>query len=643
MKEELIIRILQLSSAKKELLIKQLTAENPIQYGQTKIATYIAGHVGKDDVARGMKTRLPGYMVPSSVVVMDQLPKLPNGKLDLQQLTELEVDTPSQSAGMAYTPPKTDIEKKLVTIWEQILNVRPISITDNFFEVGGDSILSIQIISKARKEGVAITPNQIFDHQTIGELALFLQATEPAKTEHLRSEGEQKLLPIHHWFFEEHKNAAHYWNQGYTVTIPSSITVEQIENALTALIDLHDALRLVFYMEDGKWKAHYLAQTDNKVHVYTSEGIFQNQLYELQNSTQLDSGRLLQIYLVNDTSASYPKLYIIAHHLVVDAISWQVILGDLDNLLETYPSTESHDLASRTTPVKAWADHVHHHANTENVRLELDYWEKQVQHVSAMPVDYPVVLPVLEESISTITLNLDELNTAKLLGEALKPYNSHPEELLVTALLSAFDEWTSDHGFCIGFEKHGRSSEESDVDLSESVGWLTCYYPLQFRLDQTGISDRIKYVKETMRGVPNDGSNYGALRYLSGLTDSPVIGHKPQVIFNFLGSIRAVDAHSLSSMSPLIQQMRHPQSERHHLFEVNAYTVDQQLRMSWSYSRSTHTAATMEYLTGSFISKVNELIDHCTQQDAQEFTPSDFSGSGLDQDDLNSLFEELDS
>src|SRR5215204_4333896 len=253
-------RIEHLSAQQKLLLAIQIGAENRTKTsGQSSsnqsIVAYLVAdqQIETNDLRESLKDKLPEYMIPSKFVQLDELPRLPNGKIDVNSLKLPVEDEPSFSK-IDISAPKTDTEIRLVEIWEEVLGFRPIGVHDNFFEIGGDSILSIQIVAKARQKGIFLAPNQIFEHQTVSELALFAQTENKNAAEEI-TVGNVPLTPIQHWFFEEHKNASNHWNQAIMFDVPENLNTERLRKSIEYLIEYHDALRLGFEKTETGWNA----------------------------------------------------------------------------------------------------------------------------------------------------------------------------------------------------------------------------------------------------------------------------------------------------------------------------------------------------------------------------------------------------
>ena len=356
-------RIKKLSSQQKFLLARQIGAGHTTKTsGQNSSTQNIVAYLVADepietnDLREGLKDKLPEYMIPAKFVQLGELPRLPNGKIDVNSL-KLPVEDASSFFKTGASVPQTEAELQLVEIWEEVLGFHPIGVHDNFFEIGGDSILSIQIVTKARQKGIFLAPNQIFEHQTISELALFAK-TENKNIVEEKIVGNVSLLPIQHWFFEEHKNAPHHWNQAIMFSVPENLNPDVVQKGIEYLINYHDALRLGFEKTEEGWNAFVARPAE--VNAFTWIGLtdssqlqidatIEEKAIELQTNQDLSKAGLFQTLFIKCGQGNKNKLLLIAHHLVVDTISWQILVSDLESICPQLSRDEEIALLSKTT------------------------------------------------------------------------------------------------------------------------------------------------------------------------------------------------------------------------------------------------------------------------------------------------------
>ncbi|QLE48410.1 amino acid adenylation domain-containing protein [Nostoc sp. C057] len=599
-----------------------------------------------------LKEKLPEYMVPSAIVIIESLPLTPNGKIDRRALPEPEARTGIESSLVA---PRTPIEEKLTRIWEQVLRVEQIGIHDNFFELGGDSILSIQIISRAKVAGIELTIKQLFANQTIAQLATVAGTTKALAIEQGLVTGTLPLTPIQHWFFEQKLPEKHHFNQSFLLTVPSDLNLEILEQVWQQLLKHHDALRLRFTRTDTIWQQIHAAPTDNitiprfdlsTVPETEIETVIETTANKLQASLNL-SENLVQIaffWLGIDKKA---RLLIIIHHLVVDGVSWRILLEDLQTAYQQLSQGKTIQLPAKTTSFKDWAQQLTEYAQSEVLKSELDYWlSPSYDAVDSIPVDYAQGINTTA-SARTVSVSLNETETLSLLQDVPKAYKTQINDILLTALVLVLSEWTNSESVLFNLEGHGREEIIDGVDLSRTVGWFTTIFPVVVELgtiDDLGTA--LKSVKEQLRAIPNKGIGYGLLRYLN--IDSEISTQlekipQAEISFNYLGQFAQV-----VNTSSLMQIANEPsgnsqslQGQRHCLLDINAIVINEQLQIDWTYSSNIHQLETIENVAQEFVETLQELIAHCLLTENAGYTPTDFPLIQLNQLEIDQILQNL--
>ncbi len=598
-----------------------------------------------------LKTRLPDYMVPSAFVTLDAFPMTPSGKIDRQSLP-----APAHTQrGNAYVAPRTQIEKLLTEIWAQALGLDKVGIADNFFELGGDSILSIQIVANANQSGIGITQRQIFQYQTIAELAEVTGTIQGAEAEQGYVSGQAPLTPIQRRFFEANLTRPHHFNQAFLFESNQSLDPVLLEKAVRDLLAHHDALRLRFVREGSEWRQFNAPMEETipltLIDLSRLTGAEQNaaleaRCAELQASLNLSEGPVIRVALFDLGSGKSCRLLIAIHHLAVDIVSWRIILEDLHEAYQQLSRGERVKLPAKTTSFKKWAELLVEHARSATIDQELGYWlDERIREAKRLPVDYSAGKND-EKSARTITVELDEEETRLLVREAPKAYRTQGSDILLTALGNAFANWTGDKRLLIDLEGHGREDQSIEgADVSRTVGWFTSLYPVVLEVGG-GEGESLKQVKGQMRRVPGAGIGYGLLRYMSGRREAiEKMRALPQaeVSFNYLGQFDQV--MSASSMFTLAGESSGPtvdgSERRPYLLEVTGWILSGRLQMGWTYSENMHRRSTIEALAQEFIKSLRSLINHCLSPEAGGFTPADFSEANLSQSELDDLVAKL--
>jgi non-ribosomal peptide synthase protein (TIGR01720 family) len=543
------------------------------------------------------------------------------------------------------------------------LKLERVGVHDNFFDLGGDSILSIQVISRLKACGLNLTPRQFFEHQEVAALARVIQQARPVDAEQGRVTGEVPLLPIQHWFFAQEPAEPWHFNQAMLLELKPRLELDRLQSMLQVLLEHHDALRLRFHgMEGTWWQAH--AAADESVSITQvdlsdpaepslHQAAIEQAATEAQSSLNLEQGPLLRAVHFRRPAAQSDLLLLVVHHLAVDGVSWRILLSDLEQLYEQLTAGQSLKLPAKTTSYRRWAQRLIEYSQTEQTRQELDYWlstSREVEGCTPFPVDDPQGDRTTVAS-ETIVVRLDAFQTEALLRDAPEAYRTQINDLLLTALAQANAQWSGQRKLAIHLEGHGREDLFDDVDLSRTVGWFTSLFPVVLQLDDPqspGAS--IKAVKEKLRAVPQRGIGYGVLRYLCDDTDTALLRARqdPAISFNYLGQVAvdpaesqlfAVSAGSVwQALATSMGPSQSPRMRRTHLLEINGLVTGGCLEVRWTYSPRCNNRTRIQALTEAFRRCLLELVEHCVQPESGGFTPSDFPLAGLDQQALDRLF-----
>ncbi|MBX9258921.1 non-ribosomal peptide synthase/polyketide synthase, partial [Desmonostoc muscorum CCALA 125] len=601
-----------------------------------------------------LKEKLPDYMVPTAIVILESLPLTPNGKIDRRALP-----APESRAGIEIdiVLPRNPIEEKLAEIWAQVLRVESIGIHDNFFELGGDSILSIQIITRAKLAGIELTVKQLFANQTIAQLATVAGTTKALFIEQGLVSGTLPLTPIQHWFFEQNLPEKHHFNQSFLLSIPSDLKIEILEQVWKELLKHHDALRLRFSQIDSNWQQNHAAPTDsNIISRFDLSTVQENQLEtviestanELQASLNLEKN-LVQVALFFLGINKRARLLIVIHHLVVDGVSWRILLEDLQTAYEQLSQSQAIQLPAKTTSFKNWAQRLTEYAQSDILKSELGYWlSASDSPVASLPLDYADGINTAA-SVSTVSVSLDEAQTQALLQDVPKAYKTQINDVLLTALGLVLSRWTNSESVLFNLEGHGREDIIDGVDLSRTIGWFTTIFPVVLKLaaiDKNNFGNALKSVKEQLRAIPNKGIGFGLLRYLN--FDAEILAQlqtipTSEISFNYLGQFAQV-LNTSSLMEPASEssgQSQSLQGQRSCLLEINAIITNKRLQIDWIYSSNIHQNTTIEKIAEEFVCCLQEIITHCLSPENTGYTPTDFPLVQLNQLELDGVLAKL--
>ena len=659
MKKELKGRIERLTETQRQMLLYKacgLTGAVSVYLAPEKagrLVAYVKPRDGFDvnDLKNFLRAKLPSYMIPEEIFLMDNFPTLSNGKINKRAL---QAATEIKPARNIEAPAETAIEKQLIKIWEEVLGFEPIGRMDNFFEIGGDSILSIQIMAKARNAGLTFKPNDLFENQTIAQLAKLPGIGIKEELPLTDVEGEIMLTPIQHWFFETHKIAPHFWNQIVEVMGVSSVKPDELEELMLSLVRHHEGLRMGFVREKDQWKAR-VTDTDPKavfkffIPGFNDSADLQNSkirelVYQEQEDVSLDSGGLFRALYFDCEGAQANKLYLIAHHLLVDLVSWNVVRIDLVKGIGQILAGVAVVFEDRKDSLKAWGKYARTYANSAEVIGEITFWDKQGLNMPSLPYDHKPGSSVFEEkNIETLLFCLETNSTTSLRKSANDAHNTGPEDLLIAALLKTYFDWTRNKSLYLGLERMGRELYDSPIDISATVGWFTSFFPLNLHWEPNyDWGEQIKAVKEQLRAIPYGGVGYGLLRYLNNDVEiRNKLSREPQIVFNYLGVRQAPENNTGISLNYITEGSRHPLSERTYALEINTYITNGKLHINWSFPANAFRRPTMEALGKEFVNNIGAVISHCLQSGETGYTPSDFPEANISQDDLDTLLRNL--
>ncbi|MCW5508512.1 amino acid adenylation domain-containing protein, partial [Pseudomonas aeruginosa] len=590
----------------------------------------------REALAAHLTTSLPEYMVPAQWLALERMPLSPNGKLDRKELPAPEVSV----AQAGYSAPRNAVERTLAEIWQDLLGVERVGLDDNFFSLGGDSIVSIQVVSRARQAGLQLSPRDLFQHQNIRSLALAAKAGA-ATAEQGPASGEVALAPVQRWFFEQSIPNRQHWNQSLLLQARQPLDGDRLGRALERLQAQHDALRLRFREERGAWHQAYAEQAGEPLwrRQAGSEEVLLALCEEAQRSLDLEQGPLLRALLVDMADGSQ-RLLLVIHHLAVDGVSWRILLEDLQRL---YADLDA-DLGPRSSSYQAWSRHLHEQAGA---RLdELDYWQAQLHDAPhALPCENPH--GALENRHERkLVLTLDAERTRQLLQEAPAAYRTQVNDLLLTALARATCRWSGDASVLVQLEGHGREDLGEAIDLSRTVGWFTSLFPLRLT-PAADLGESLKAIKEQLRGVPDKGVGYGLLRYLAGEEAATRLAALPQprITFNYLGRFdRQFDGAAL--LVPATESAgaaQDPCAPLANWLSIEGQVYGGELSLHWSFSREMFAEATVQRLVDDYARELHALIEHCLDPRHRGVTPSDFPLAGLSQTQLDELSLDPDS
>ena len=579
------------------------------------------GPLNSDEILAQLAQVLPDYMIPSQLLTLEQLPLTPAGKVDRKALPQPKWQTVCQGE-----VPQTDNEKKLADIWQPLLGLDAVGRDDHFFALGGDSILALQVVSKARQSGLALTPRDLFEHPTLRELAAVAQVVTANVASQKPLSGPLALLPIQQRFIEQRGLSA--CNQYLRFSVQEAFDVKALEGALQLLVNQHDALRLSFDQTDPQQAnsgATYplpLLQVIDCIDGQTIE----ESMVAAQRTVNPADGKLLKALYITGSSdaAESAQLLLTIHHLAVDGVSWRILLEDLFDAYQQIRQGSPASLPGKTHNLCDWREALDT-LFLQQAQTELPYWH---QATESMPPLFP------EQSGQATRLSLQRQTEKGALSRWQKSADRYAslnlEEFLLMALAQTLSDYSGRTTVRIHRESHGRADSEAGLDLSRTVGWFTSLYPQRLDCGET-LAASVKTQKEQLRRPAHGGLGYGLLTQQGLLAGGD---HRLDVLFNYLGQFRHENLPGVAVIDAgLWQEADAPLDAP---LVINADQQDGRLRIHIDLDSRCFSAEQGDALITQWLEQCERLASHCAKAEPI-LTPSDVPLASLTQQQLDAL------
>ncbi|MFG2905203.1 amino acid adenylation domain-containing protein [Kitasatospora sp. NPDC048286] len=588
--------------------------------------------------------RLPQHLVPAAVVVLAALPLTPNGKVDRRALP-----APDFAAAASGRAPGSEREELLAALFAELLGLERVGVDDGFFELGGDSITSIQLVARARAAGLVFSARDVFTRQTVAELALAAREVDSATTGD-DGTGDLPATPIMHWL-REHGGRIDGFQQAMLVQLPAGADLDRLTGALRTLLDHHDALRArLVTTEGGDWTLHVPPRGSAEPRITRVDatgpdaadqpGLLRREVLAAQGRLDPAAGEMVQLVWFDAGPDTPGRLLVMIHHLVVDGVSWRILLPDLA------AAWHGETLQPTGTSFRHWAHLLRREAAERTA--ELPYW----QAVSAEPDALLGSRPLDPErdtadTAGRLDLALPAEVTAPLLSRVPARFHAEVNDVLLTALaLAVRRRGGHGGGLLVELEGHGRQEFTGGVDLSRTVGWFTTAHPVRLDPGAGGLGEALKAVKEQLRSAPDHGLGHGLLRHLDPST-AAVLAElpTPQLGFNYLGRFGDAPDGPAAPWSALPVGTEHGGLDRHaplaQALTVNARTEDRPegptLVAAWTWATGVLDEAEVRELGTLWFQALRDLVAYAEQPGANALTPSDVPLAGLTQAELDAL------
>jgi amino acid adenylation domain-containing protein/non-ribosomal peptide synthase protein (TIGR01720 family) len=577
---------------------------------------------------------LPRYMIPANFVFMDRFPLNLNGKVDAASLPN------PVRVKKEFVKYKTEKERKLVEAVEEILGIENVSMNDNFYQLGGDSIKAIQISSRLKNEGLDIKVKDILSCDSVEEIGFHIRENQNiGMIDQGQSQGAIERTPITEWFFSRNFSDENRYNQYVLLKYNKISDIDKIRIAVGRLTEHHDTLRInydiknhrLYYNNDNSKSSSCVKYVDLSGYCGSEDNMSVKELIDkAEINFDIGKGPLFNVTIF-DLSGGRQALLFTAHHLTVDGVSWRIILEDFLTAMKQLDNNEEVKLPAKTHSFKDWAKVLKEYSK-KDFGEERRYW----QEISDKSFVYPTDFDKGKDTVGTsgiLIRDIDEDILNKLSKKTGEIYNTEFSETLIILLVLTISSMTNSDEVVIELEGHGRKDINDYIDVKRTVGWFTVMYPVYFRIEDGDLNLRIKSLKEQLRNVPDNGFNYGILRFLNNELEER---EEKYIRFNYLG-----DFDNIIGDIPDIEFGLDSDEENSltSLMDIDAFIIKGRLKLKITYSKNKFSESTIRRFADKYTETIKSLLNQCIKNDSKEFTPSDFDAADISQEDLDSLFK----
>ncbi|WP_026342151.1 non-ribosomal peptide synthetase [Paenibacillus fonticola] len=623
---------------------------------QRRLCAYVVPEIGHapqpEHIKVQLERKLPHYMIPSAIVILERMPLTSTGKLNRGALPK-PIMTELGEAVM----PGNEREALLLSVWRDVLGLDSIGLQDNFFSAGGDSIKAIQVAARVRQYGYALDMKQLFQHPTISTLSRFVVKDEELIEQGAVS-GNVILTPIQRWFWSLPFAEKHHFNQSVMLYRKEHFDESVVQEVFHAIVEHHDALRMTFRQdEDGRIGAYNrevetpyfdweLVELGEFAIEQEAEAVIANKTENLQRSMNLEEGPLVKLCLFRGDAGDH--LFIAVHHLVVDGVSWRILLEDFTLAYQQRIEGKPVVLPGKTISLMQWATAMLSEAEQGRWNEERTYWSSlQSGGVSKLPkmrTESAALAVELERESESVVMTLDAEHTASLLQQANQAYNTETNDILLTALYLAIREWCGMDKLLLQAEGHGRE-DVLGLNISRTVGWFTSTYPIALHSERPeDLSYTIRFIKDSLRRIPNKGIGYGILKEMTTPDEQQnEMTLYPEIGFNYLGQFDEEQRGGLFQFSSMPKgEEISRQMPSSFLLDLNGMIAEGQLTFHFDYDVESYSAEHVQMLADGYQRWLLTLIDHCVNKQTTESSPSDFVYDDMSIDEFEQLAQLLD-
>lgn len=580
---------------------------------------------------------LPKYMIPTNFIFLEQMPLTVNGKIDYNLLPDPKLSKKE------FVQHKTDVEKKLVEAMEEILGVKNIGMNDNYYQLGGDSIKAIQISSRLKNVELEVKVKDILSYDSIKEIAATIEIC--SSKEIINQEmciGEIYNTPILDWFFNQGFSNNNLYDQYVFLEFNNLLDSNNVTKAINKLTEHHDTLRVNYSKKNNRLfynNEHLNHQYQVEYHDLSKysddkqQKLIKNINDEAKSKFDIESSRLFNLIMFN-LGRGRQALLFTAHHIIVDGVSWRILINDFLTILEQLENKEEISLPMKTHSFKEWSEQLQNYRKND-FQEEITYWKSIIDKNYTFPIDFTLEKDDVKTA-SVVVKKIDEELLLELIKKSNEVYSLELNELLIIALVLSIKSITKSEEILIELERHGREKINDYLDISRTIGWFTSMFPAYFKVNSTELDSNIKSIKEQLRSIPNKGFNYGILRHLNYELEE---NSSKRVRFNYLGDFDSIINGQSMTLNNIEFGLHNDENNSlTALIDITAMIVNKRLKISAEFSKNRFKDGTVEKFIDNYLETINLILECCINKSSKDFTPSDFDAVDISQDDLDALF-----
>ena len=579
-----------------------------------------------------LKMKLPDFSIPSHFITLNEFPLTKNGKLDISKLPIPDIDTKD------VIEPRNEKERKMCEVWSTILEIDQVGLNDSFIQLGGDSIKGIQLIAKLKKENIHLTFSDLMKYQTIADICEFSEFNQNSNDE---VANENRLAPIQKWFFRSDDIDKNNYTQHFIIESRKRLDTQVIKDTLDYLVENHAMLKAVFNIskqefsvEDNPDKIRY-DFFEEKILEENLSVKLNKRINELNLTFDIENGRLLKVLLIKTEERDY--LLFLVHHLIIDTISWQILITDFIEFYSNDEQQNSNLEFKKSDSYQSWIKYQYKQSQEFDILKSLDYWDRICSLTRNKAVK---IISTGERNIKKSQSDFDIITKDKF-ENGNKIFNINIQDHLLAALYKSLSKMLGKSEISVSMEHNGRITENSNLDLSRTIGWFTAQYPVFIDITESDYGMILKNIKELIRQIPNNGMSYGILKYLTqdSKKNKVDLEYNMDVCFNYLGEINQQD---IINKDFLISNVNNELENYNNIaypdvLEINARIESNILKKTFTFNSGYYSESDINKLSGLFKEEILNIIEYCSNKESVEYTPSDYSDSDLSMEDLNEI------